>query len=176
MDRVVERRNPFNLSQRAITLINNSGTYRFSLGPAEYSTAIAAAGTRVDGLGDDDTRNVALPFAFPFYGATYNRLYVNSDGNFTFGAGDISTSDRSLGRMTAGLPRIAGFFEDLDATSGGEVRITSQPTLFAVSWIGVPEFPNTGANTFTITLHKTGNLVVVTYAKMSAIDGIAGGN
>jgi hypothetical protein len=177
-DGVVERRNPFNLSQRAITFTNNSGTYRFSLGPAEYSTAIATAGTRVDGLGDDDTRNVVLPFAFPFYGATYNRLYVNSDGNFTFGAGDISTSDRSLGRMTAGLPRIAGFFEDLNATSGGEVRITSQPSLFAVSWIGVPEFATGQRNTFQIVLYPDGRIVLAyqTVNFSSAVVGIAPGN
>ena len=38
-------------------------------------------------LGDDDSRQFTLPFAFPFYGATYRQVFLNSDGNLTFTAG-----------------------------------------------------------------------------------------
>ncbi len=178
-DGVVERRNAFNLSQRAIVFINSSGAYRFTLESA-YDSTIADAGTPVDALGDDESRNLNLPFSFPFYGASYDRIFLNSDGNLTFGAGDNATSDRSLGRMTAGPPRIAGFFEDLDPSAGGEVRVTSQAGLFAVSWVSVREYSstNTGArNTFQIVLYPDGRIVLAyqTVNTTSAVVGIAPG-
>ena len=39
---------------------------------------------------------------------------MNSDGNLTFTAADNASTDRSLGRMTAGPPRISPLFDDLD--------------------------------------------------------------
>ena len=39
---------------------------------------------------------------------------MNSDGNLTFGAAEFASSERSLGRLTAGPPRIAPLFDDLD--------------------------------------------------------------
>src|SRR5262249_22817382 len=39
-------------------------------------------------LTDDATQEVALPFAFTFYGASRDHVFVNSDGNLTFGEGD----------------------------------------------------------------------------------------
>ena len=178
-DGVVERRNTFNLSQRAIAFTNNSGSYRFTL-DAAYDSAIASAGTVVDGLADDDSRNLNLPFPFSFYGVSYTRIFLNSDGNLTFGAADSAISDRTLGRLTAGPPRIAGFFADLDPSSGGEVRVTSQPGLFAVSWVSVREYSATGTglrNTFQILLYPDGRIVLAFQVmnSASAVVGIAPG-
>ncbi len=50
-------------------------------------------------LTDDDTRAVTLPFAFPFYGRTHTQLFVNSDGNLTFGAADVASTERSVSRL-----------------------------------------------------------------------------
>ena len=179
-DGIVERRNPFNLAQQSIRFTNNSGPYRFALSSGGYDAALASAGTHAAGLGDDDSRQLALPFPFPFYGASYVRLFLNSDGNLTFGAPDLATSDRSLGRMTAGSPRIAAFFEDLDPSAAGEVRVTSEPGRFAVSWIAVPEYSAalTGPrNTFQIVLYPNGrvDLAFETMTSRSAVVGIAPG-
>ena len=177
-DGVVERRNPFNLAQRSIAFTRNStGAYAFSVSaqPA-YDATLAQAGTVVEGLGDDESRSLALPFAFRFYGSVHNRIFLNSDGNLTFGSGDAATSDRSLGRMTAGPARIAGFFEDLDPSAGGEVRVTSEPSRFAVSWVGVPEFSATGRgprNTFQIVLDADG-AVVIAYGAIETAGAIVG--
>ena len=179
-DGVVERRNPFNLARQAVRFTNNSGPYRFALSSGGYDEALAAAGARVEGLGDDDSRPLTLPFPFPFYGASYARLFLNTDGNLTFGAPDTATSDRSLGRLTAGSPRIAAFFEDLDPSAAGEVRVTSEPGRFAVSWIGVPEYSAalTGPrNTFQIVLYPDGrvDLAYDVVNSRSAVAGIAPG-
>ena len=106
----------------------------------------------------------ALPFAFPFYGAIYNRLYVNSDGNFTFRSGRY-LHQRPFARPDRRqvLPRIAGFFEDLNATSGVRgAHYQPKPTLFAVSWIGVPEFRRRDSAEFTFSdrSHPDGRIVL----------------
>ncbi len=180
-DGVVERRNPFNLAGRSVRFTRDSGSYRFASSAGGYDASIAQAGTRLEGLGDDDTRNFTLPFAFPFYGATYDRIFVNSDGNLTFGAGDTATSDRSLGRLTAGAPRIAAFFEDLDPSAAGEVRVTSQPGFLAVSWVGVSEYSASligPRNTFQVVLFPDGriDLAYDVINTRSAVAGIAPGS
>ena len=178
---VVERRNPFSLAGQMIRFTKDSSTYRFGTSAGGYDASLAQAGARLEGLGDDDTRNFTLPFAFPFYGTTYDRIFINSDGNLTFGAGDTATSDRSLGRLTAGAPRIAAFFEDLDPSAAGEVRVTSQPGLLAVSWVSVPEYSATlggPRNTFQIILYPDGRIDLNYDAinSRSAVAGIAPGS
>ncbi len=177
-DGIVERRNRFNLSQRTIVFTRDGAAYRFAL-PNEpgFDSGLVQGGAIIDGLGDDDTRGISLPFAFPFFDATYNRIFVNSDGNLTFGSGDGQTVARSLGRMTAGPPRIAAFYEDLDPTAAGEVRVTSQPSVFAVSWVGVPEFSSSSSgaprNTFQISLYPDGRIVVA-YGRVSSRNAVVG--
>ena len=54
-------------------------------------------------------------------------------------------TDRSLGRMTAGPPRIAGLFMDLDPSQiRNSVRVLAEPERFVVSWSGVPEYQDFG--------------------------------
>ena len=60
-------------------------------------------------LSDDDAHEVALPFAFPYFGHQYRRAFVNSDGNLTFTEGDSSSSERSISRLLSGPPRVALF-------------------------------------------------------------------
>ena len=45
-------------------------------------------------LSDDDSRKVDLGLSFPFYGTSYSEVYVNSDGNLTFGALVVPRADR----------------------------------------------------------------------------------
>ena len=84
-DGVVSRPNQFNLDQKTL-LFTPSGTnaaqYRYSVSEQGYDSA-AAQGKPLAALDDDDYRAIDLPFSFPFFGAAYNRAYVNSDGNLT---------------------------------------------------------------------------------------------
>ena len=178
---VVARRNEFNLDGRTLALRPTAGgSYRYSIEQAGYDTAAAQAGTRLD-LADDDTRNLNLPFRFTFYGQSYQSVYVNSDGNLTFTAGDTSTSERSLGRLTAGPPRIAGLFRDLDPSLSRQgVRVLSASDRFVVSWVQVPEYRESGIGplqTFQIRLYADGRIEFaysgITTA--SAVVGIAPG-
>jgi len=134
-------------------------------------------------LDDDDTRLVGLPFAFPFFGVAYNQVYVNSDGNLTFTAGDFASTDRSLGRMTAGAPRISPLFDDLNpAQTAGGVHVFADSTRVVVSWVNVPEYAQDGTGppqTFQVRLYPDGR-IQFSYAAgispSSAVVGIAPGN
>lgn len=183
-DGVVAGNNSFDLAYRTITFRASAAAgarYSFETGGAAYDPALADAGAHVTGLGDDDTREVDLPFSFPFFGAWHDSVYINSDGNLTFTAGDASSSERSLGRMTAGPPRIAALFRDLDPSvfSGG-VRVLSQPGRFVVSWVQVREYNDWGLGlqqTFQISLFPDGQieLAYATITSTSAVVGISPG-
>jgi hypothetical protein len=95
-------------------------------------------------LADDGTSEETLARAFPFFGAARPSVFVNSDGNLTFGQGDVSTDARSLGRVLSGAPRVAPFFADLDPSAGGGVFVSASPDAFTVTWCAVPDFDATG--------------------------------
>ncbi len=162
---LVARYDPFDLDQRTVTFLAASpgaASYRYETSGGSYDPAAAAGGTLLAGLGDDDTREISLPFAFPFFGNSYQRVFVNSDGNLTFRSSDTDTSDRSLGRMVVGPPRIAPLFRDLDPTRAVEgVRVLLEPSRVVVSWVGVPEFDEFGsglAETFQVRLFPGGRI------------------
>jgi uncharacterized protein (TIGR03437 family) len=157
--------------------------YRFVTSGSSYDVDAANAGQLISGLGDDDTRQFPLPFRFPFYGNTYSQVWVNSDGNLTFAAGDKGSDDRSLGRMAAGPPRIAPLFDDLDPTqSRNGVYVLSEPGRFVVSWVSVPEYVDFGSGaieTFQVRLYPDGRIEFA-YAGIptatTAVVGIGPGN
>ena len=161
-DGVVARRNLFNLDKQTLRFQLSAGKYSYDVRPGGFDSAAATGGEPVAGLGDDDTRKVSLPFSFPFYGAAYRDVYLNSDGNLTFGEGDGASAERSLGRMTAGPPRISPLYEDLDATRPqSDVRIFSDSSHWVATWNAVREFSDSGlgkAQTFQVALYPDGKI------------------
>mgnify|MGYP000172402910 CR=1 FL=1 len=120
-------------------------------------------------LGDDDSREVSLPFAFPFFGKSYDKAFVNSDGNVTFNASDSASTDRSLARLISGPPRVAPLLADLDPSKGGRVTTTSTPAAFSVKWTDVPQFDIADKNTFEITLFPDGRITFSYHATNLAL-------
>jgi uncharacterized protein (TIGR03437 family) len=162
---ILVARNQFDLDLRTLTFTPAASTlaYRYSIGNTSYDAGAAASGIRLP-LADDDTAAVPLPFSFPFYGAVYQRLWINSDGNLTFTAGDGDSSGRSLGRMAGGPPRISPLLTDLDpsrAGSSGFVRVLSEAARFVVSWDHIPEYSDFGMGrqqTFQVRLYPDGRI------------------
>jgi uncharacterized protein (TIGR03437 family) len=179
-DGVVAHLNEFNLDQSTLTFwpaAPNAARYRFGVGDGSYDAAAASSGARLEGLGDDDARQVPLPFAFPFFGASYQQVFVNSDGNLTFTAGDTASTERSLGRMTAGPPRISGLFRDLDPSmSDRGVTVFSSADRWVVSWVEVPEYRASGVGplqTFQIRLFADGHMELA-YAGIDTASALVG--
>ena len=132
-------------------------------------------------LGDDDSREVSLPFAFPFFGKTYDKAFVNSDGNLTFEAKDDASTPRTLSRLVAGPPRVAPLLADLNPSAGGRVTTTSSPAGFTVKWTEVPQFDIPDKNTFELTLFPDGRISFaydatnLTFAIQAGASGISAG-
>ncbi|HXA51922.1 MAG TPA: hypothetical protein VNV86_16515, partial [Candidatus Acidoferrum sp.] len=177
---VVEKLNQFNLDQSTVTFTPtaaDASSYGFAASGATYETAAASQGTPVIALGDDDAREIALPFAFPFFGTTYRKVWINSDGNLTFVAAENASSSRLTGRVTGGPPRIAPLFDDLDPSqTAGGVRYYSDGAHFVVSWVAVPEWTQFGAGasqTFQVKLYPDGRIAFA-YSGVNPVSAVVG--
>lgn len=105
---------------------------------------------------DGSSNELNLPFSVNFYGQTYDKFYVNNNGNISFGAG--------LSRFTpnpfpaSSLPIIAPYWADVDTRNqpgGGAVYVAApnQDTL-VVTWhdVGYYSNHNDKLNDFQMTL------------------------
>ena len=123
-------------------------------------------------LTDDDSIEVPLTtFAFPFQGTNRTSVFVNANGNLTFGAGDGDFSE-SVTEFLGGAPRIAPMWDDLFPLSGLVLAEEKNKTL-NIHFISVPEFFADSPNYFTVTLDKKGE-VNVDYGPTSRSDSIVG--
>jgi hypothetical protein len=109
---------------------------------------------------DDATQEIALPFAFTFFGVSRDRLFVNSDGNLTFDEGDAASTERSVSRLLTGPPRIAPFFADLNPSSGGKVLTSGDSNAFSITWCAVPEYGGRSTATVQVTLLAAGAIEI----------------
>jgi len=123
-------------------------------------------------LGDDTSAEVGLNFEFPYQGQTYNSVFVNSNGNLTFGAGDTDFSE-SVPEFLAGSPRIAPLWDDLSPNAGGLITARNDANTTNITFSQVPEFFATTTNTFSITLNDDGSIDVI-YGNIAATDGLVG--
>ncbi|MBI3696914.1 MAG: hypothetical protein HY238_19030, partial [Acidobacteria bacterium] len=161
----VIRPNLFDLNGRSVRFAPSGAVasqYAALPQPLGFDADAAQAGLALTGLGDDDSRLVRLPFAFPFYGQRYDSVYINSDGNLTFTIKDDASTNRSLGRAVSGPPRIFPFFEDLDPFQrDAAVRYFAAPDRAVVTWDRVPQWVRVGIGarqTFQVALYPDGRI------------------
>ena len=102
-------------------------------------------------VGDDAAVEVPLStFAFPFQGTSWSSVFVNGNGNLTFGAADADfteTRRRAAGRAAAhrtALGRLASL-------PRGLVIAEEKDSSLQIHFVSVPEFLVTGTNYFTVT-------------------------
>jgi hypothetical protein len=105
-------------------------------------------------------------------GQNWTSVFVNGNGNLTFGAGNSDFSE-SVADLLNGPPRIAALWDDLNSGAGGQVTAEWAAGQLTVSFVNVPEFVATGSNSFSVTLHASGQYTI-TYGAVSALDALAG--
>lgn len=166
--------NRFDLEERSLKFVRRGKNgYKFRNHGSAIDTDL---GDRLS-LGDDDAVRVTLPdFEIQLFGKKYDSIFVNSDGNLTFGKADTASTPRDLQRLLNGEPRIAPFFADLDpsaASGDGGVYLRFAGANMIVTWWKVPEFGSTNPNTFQVSVNARGN-AIVRFGEMVSEEGIVG--
>jgi len=108
------------------------------------------------GIGQDDTRTVDLPFDFPFYGESYDKISVCSNGWLAMGVTYVRLwYNKTL--PCAGGPEamIAPFWDDLYIGGGGGVFswFDSAQHRFIIEWSGCRLETTNDLNTFQVILY-----------------------
>lgn len=123
------------------------------------TSGFAEVGTAQGWHGDDMFWTLNLPFAFPFYGASYTEVRVWSNGMINFGAHNGSSHNNSEA-LLASNRRIAPLWDDLrtdqpgddifvDMSTSGEITIRWQAATYSALQ----------PVSFSTTLHENGDIV-----------------
>ncbi|MBU0692717.1 carboxypeptidase-like regulatory domain-containing protein, partial [bacterium] len=94
-------------------------------------------------LYDDGSEEIMLPFSVTFYGETYDRMWINANGNITFGGDLYNYFNTALPLLE--VPAVFAFWDDLDDTidgPGGSIHARYEPenAVFIVEWFQVPRY------------------------------------
>ncbi|MBC7882141.1 MAG: PEP-CTERM sorting domain-containing protein [Anaerolineae bacterium] len=114
---------------------------------------------------------VNLGFTFNFFGTNYSQVYVNTNGNLSFGGANPGGFNPRLG-VDVTFPLIAAFYDDLVVGANGSVSYLSTANQFVVTWNNLDVFLGaTEAVTAQAVLGADGS-VVFSYGNLSS-DGEA---
>lgn len=134
------------------------GYYTDNLGANIVTTGGGNAANvgQADGRNDDGFMALNLGFNVTFFGTTYSSLFINNNGNVSFGAG-ISQYTPSGPTGTA-APIISPFFGDVDTrnSASGVVHYNLSADQLVVTWDNVGWFDNHGTptNSFQLVLRS----------------------
>jgi sugar lactone lactonase YvrE len=112
---------------------------------------------------DDQTQRIALPFAFPFPGGVTNDIWLCSNGWISLLPTTATDLNESAAGLVGGTARICALWDDLNPASGGTIHAEvdpADPARFHVTFTGVPEYLNTGGNTFQVSLSASGTIEI----------------
>lgn len=109
---------------------------------------------------DGFTGPVDLPFMLDFYGQTFDRFFINNNGNVTFNSGMSTYTPFDLSSL--GQPMIAPFWADVDTRhpDSGLVYVGSfAPGQVSVTWDRVGYYGSHAdkLNSFQLNLYKVGD-------------------
>ena len=123
------------------------------------------------GLGDDRSTTTAqsLGFSAPlnYFGSSYSGVFVNNNGNVSFGARNSSFIDAGLDAIAARM--IAPFYADVDTRSAGATVRYGRGTVdghaaFGVNWVNVDYYSGSAAHE----QHNSFQLVLIDRSDLGA--------
>ncbi|MCK4628046.1 MAG: hypothetical protein KAT56_03525, partial [Sedimentisphaerales bacterium] len=126
-------------------------------------------------LGDDDFAEIILnqPTMVSFYGQSYDRIYIGSNGYITFGQGDVE--HEALLENHFALPRMSAMFADLTPTDGQSISWKQLDNRLAVTYENVPLFGDKQKiSSFQIEIFFTDETIRVTRLNLAATSSIMG--
>src|SRR5262249_26004039 len=114
--------------------------------------------------GDDASTAVGLPFPFFFYGSTYSRAFVTTNGNLNFLAANSSFSNVAIPATPAPNAAIYPFWDDLLVDANTSMRTMTAGTApnrtFLIEWRNATFFGNAALRIdFEAELSENGSIV-----------------
>lgn len=138
----------------------------FAIGPNAVLTPTGYNSNTITRGDDNNVRTVVLPFTMNWFGTTYNRVYINQNGNVTFTSGLTAyTPTQQLNAV--GQDIMAPFWADVDTGTNANPNagqtsyssVTTPPKVngrnaIFINWIGVGYYnhQNTPLNSFQIVI------------------------
>lgn len=175
-----------NLTATMVSPPNSTTTY--SVGSVTYSTMPYFGGNNVFSTSSDDlwSDSISIGFNFCYFGNTYSKLLVGSNGEITF---DLTKANGFESWVTTAiLPNtiehpgntICGAYRDYDPFPGGVVRTYTTGVApcrqFVAYWSGVTLFScATPVSSFQIVLYEGSNKIAVNIVNSTACVGWNGG-
>ncbi len=154
-----------------------SGSYKVV--QTGYSWVDSSTHTRAYLSDDSVSYALAIPFTFGFYGKSYTKVYVGSNGLIGFlGTGMSTPNNTTLPYLSTPNAVICPLWDDLNPPSG-TIRygtIGSAPNRrFVVSWVGVPQyFASTAKFSFQAMLCEGSNDIIIQYQEVAASNLVYG--
>ncbi|MCK6561954.1 S8 family serine peptidase [bacterium] len=130
-------------------------------GPVFNWQDITGVGTPVS-LSDDSFQEVALPFAFQFYGASKTSLKISSNGFLGFGVDGTDFTNDPIPNIALPNDMIAVFWDDLNPSLGGTIHYYHNAAAgeFIVQYTNIQRFGGGLPNTFQAILSANGKILL----------------
>jgi len=130
-------------------------------GPVFSWVDISGPGTEVYPGEDGSAGPITLGFNFPFYENSYSSIYINSNGDLTFGTGSGVYVNSNI--PNSGLPNnlIAILWDDLSPQYGHVYYYRdTDNNRFIASFVDVPNYGGGGALDFQAILYPNGQIIL----------------
>ncbi len=130
-------------------------------GPAFSWVEISGVGTPISFIADDENLGIAIPFAFPFYGNSFNSIRACSNGWLSFTNSTLTTyTNTALPNSGTTVPEnlIAPWWDDQDLRTSGDVYSYYDGTRFIIEYLASPHYGNTGTYTYQVMLYPNGDI------------------
>lgn len=109
---------------------------------------------------------------FKFFGTSYDKFFVSTNGFITFNQGDVS-GRTSAAALASQMPRIAPLWADLDVTTSGGIYHNRLEGRHIITWDGAPQAQYPNLSSFQLVLYDDGRFAFV-YRKVKARNALVG--
>ena len=176
---IVADPNPADLTGKTIRFEPvTGGGYQVTVRTSTFDTVMGSALS----LEDNDGKEVAFAsgFRFPFHGTSYDKVYVNTNGNLTFtkadpmGGVDWGITGQDQYEFLHGPPRIAPLFCDLLPIGSSAVFVNMKTDRATVTWNNLEQYYGTGKNLFQVVLFPGGAIEFVFGSTLDTPEALSG--
>jgi hypothetical protein len=167
-----EQDSGFDLDGTSVTFTpyTNIDQYRACAEPISSLPSDPNAG-QIISLSDDDAESQNTSQPVWLYGASYNSLYICSNGRVTFGSGSTDYTESISEHFE--LAGISMLWDDLNPGASGNIRFSEYSDRSVVTFNNVPEYSNSGSNTFQCELFYDG-VIRLSWLGVDSNDNIVG--